>query len=474
MWFSKKTLKLRLTLLYVSLLTGVLLLYAGWTGAFLFKNLKLELDSSLERDINTFERLVSFNPDGSINVDTDSDTGYLLEVWSDDGSLLYRTPQLNGESLGEIPARPYIRKPPNRSLRLSNGTHVRIISRRHRVGSRTVLIRIAVNEKTLWDEFRKVGYLLALGLPAAICIVGVTGFFVAGRALRPVDSMARRAEKINANNLNERITIRNANDELGHLGSAFNETLSRLERSFGQIKSFTADAAHEFRTPLASIINVGEVALQKSGDARYYRDIVGSMLEEAHHLTQLVDMLLTLSRADAGFSPIEHKEVCLLDVARETVSLLEVLAEEKNQSIEIGGNQSLSVAGDRLILRQALVAIIHNAINYTPPNGSIRVWVDQRENCALIEVTDTGPGIAPEHRKKVFERFYRVDRARTREWGGAGLGLSIAKWAVEAHGGTLDLKCEPGPGCTFSLQLPVRAAMKVELEVVPGGLAPRT
>jgi heavy metal sensor kinase len=461
MWFSNRSLRLRLTLLYVCLLTAVLLLYAGWTGAFLLENLKLELDSSLERDINTFERLVSFSPDGTISVDTDNDTGYLLEVWSDRGALLYRTAQLNGESLGEIPPTSE-RKPPNRSLRLSNGVHVRIVSRWHRVGSRTVLVRIAVDEKSLWHQFRKVGYLLALGLPAAICIVGITGFSVAGRALRPVDFMARRAEKINANNLNERIMIKNAGDELGHLGSAFNETLTRLERSFEQIKCFTADAAHEFRTPLASIINVGEVALQKSGDARYYRDIVGNMLEEARHLTQLVDMLLTLSRADAGFFPVERKEVCLLDVATETVSLLEVLAEEKNQSIEIGGDKTLSVVGDRLILRQALVAIIHNAINYTPPKGKIRVWVDKRENSAVFEVTDTGPGIAPEHRTRVFDRFYRVDKARTREWGGVGLGLSIAKWAVEINGGTLELKCEPGPGCTFTVKLPMTLS-KVEV-----------
>ena len=450
------SLRVRLTVLYVSLLTLKLILYAGWTSAFLLRNLFLELDSSLDRDINSVERLVSIEADGLVHIDADNDSGYLLEVWAEDGKLLYRSAELKDQSFGYVPALLALRRSPNTTIDLGDGQRVRIISRRHRVGTQMVLIRMGVNEEAaVWDEFKKMGYLLALGIPVAVSLVGITGYFVAGRALRPVGAMARRAEQINADNLKDRLAVENPRDELGQFGTAFNETLSRLERSFAQIKCFTADAAHEFRTPLTSMRSVGEVALQKRRDTHYYRDVIGSILEEVHHLTRLVDVLLTLSRADAGYSPIQRSEVRLLTLAQESAGLLAVLAEEKHQSIEVGGEQSLSVAGDRLILRQALVALIHNAVNYTPQAGHIRVWVRSEDSRAVIEVQDNGCGIAEAHRTKVFERFYRVDPARVREWGGAGLGLSIAKWAVEAHGGQIDLIDEPGPGCTFSVRLPL-------------------
>jgi heavy metal sensor kinase len=313
---------------------------------------------------------------------------------------------------------------------------------------------MGVSENALRDEFGQMVGALALGLPAALVLVGVTGYFVAMRALHPLDSMARRAKQINAEHLNERLVIENLDDELGHLGIAFNETLGRLEHSFGQLKQFTADASHELRTPLTAIRSVGEVALQNGGDTRYHRDVIGSMLEEVYRLTHLVDSLLILSRADSGHLPLERSEVRLLDLATESAVLLEVLAEEKKQSLEIEGDQSLTVVGDPLILRQALVAIIHNAVKYSPTRGHIRVRVGASNGDALVEIHDDGPGIPPEHRAKVFERFYRVDKARTRDDGGGGLGLSIAEWAVRAHGGQIELECDPEPGCTFRIRLP--------------------
>jgi len=266
--------------------------------------------------------------------------------------------------------------------------------------------------------------------------------------------MARRAEQISAERLNERLEIENPDDELGHLGQAFNQTLSRLERSFEQLRRFTADASHELRTPLTAIRSVGEVALHRSGNADDLRDVIGSMLEEAGRLTQLVDSLLTLSRADAGRIPLQHTEVPVLDLARESAALLEVLAEEKSQRLEVAGDASVTVVGDRMILRQALVNLIDNAVKYSPHGGTVQVLVSPRGGEAWIEVRDSGPGIPPEHRASVFERFYRVDRARTREEGGAGLGLSIAQWAVAVHGGSIELECDSRPGCTFRVRLP--------------------
>jgi heavy metal sensor kinase len=451
----RTTLRMRLTLLYVLLLCIVLLLYASSTSIFLWQSLLRELDLSLDRDLETVENLIALTPDGHIAVNTGDQEGILLlEIWSESGTLLYQSEELKGKLLGAPVTINDPSHPPNRSVRLANNLRVRVITRPHRFGNQSVVARLGVSENALRDEFGQMVGALALGLPAALILIGVTGYFVALRALRPLDSMARRAKQINAEHLNERLVIENLDDELVHLGTAFNETLARLEHSFAQLKQFTADASHELRTPLTAIRSVGEVALQNGGDTRYHHDVIGSMLEEVYRLTHLVDSLLILSRADSGHLPLEHSEVRLLDLATESAVLLEVLAEEKKQSLEIEGDRSLTVVGDPLILRQALVAIIHNAVKYSPSQGRIRVRVGTGNGDALVEIQDNGPGIPPEHRAKVFERFYRVDKARTRDEGGAGLGLSIAEWAVRAHGGKIELECAPEPGCTFRIRLP--------------------
>jgi signal transduction histidine kinase len=190
------------------------------------------------------------------------------------------------------------------------------------------------------------------------------------------------------------------------------------------------------------------------GDPIYYRDIIGSMLEETNRLTRLVDSLLTMSRADAGRVQLHLAETDLVDLARESANLLEVLAEEKEQTLRIEGNEVVTVLADRTILRQALVNLIDNAVKYSPIKGEIRVRVMSSGQDALIEVQDNGPGIPPEHQSHIFERFYRIDKARTRAEGGTGLGLSIAQWAVVAHKGSIDVRSVTGQGSIFHIRLP--------------------
>jgi heavy metal sensor kinase len=337
---------------------------------------------------------------------------------------------------------------------------LRSISRVHRLADgNTVIVRLAVSQEPLWREFWEMVTVLGIGLPLTVILVALTGYLVAARALKPVDSMAQRAAQITAEQLNERLHIENPNDELGQLGAAFNATLARLERSFDQLRRFTADASHELRTPLTAIQSVGEVSLKMPGDVSYYRDKIGSMLEETNRLTQLVDSLLTMARADSGRVQLHRAEINLFDLAEETVGLLEVLAEEKQQSILIDGERSISVTADRTILRQALVNLLHNAVKYSPEHGDIRLRIRETEQDAIVEVEDSGPGIAPEHRTRIFERFYRVDKSRTRAAGGAGLGLSIAQWAVSAHGGTIEVQCESGSGSIFRISLPKHASL---------------
>src|SRR6202050_5269199 len=233
---------------------------------------------------------------------------------------------------------------------------------------------------------------------------------LAKRALAPLGEMAYRAEEITSERLNERLPVGEVNDELGHLARAFNSLLARLEQSFDQLRRFTSDASHELRTPLTSIRSVGEVALQKDGSREEYRDTIGSMLEEVNRLTALVDSLLTISRADAGRIQLHPTVFSAMDLTREAAGLFEVLIEEKRQRIEVDGDEDVSVKGDRVFLRQALVNIIHNAVKYSPIGGTISVRVKHEPEGGLrLEVIDSGPGIAPEHSAKIFDRFYRVD-----------------------------------------------------------------
>ena len=458
-----RTLRGRLTILYGSFLGFALALYATGSALYFLHDLTKQLDASLDRDVETVEGILSFSSDGAIVLASHEGEargekfhhGYLLEVWSTDGQLLYRSEDLNGLSLGPPPHFQAGRSQEElHSYRLTNGRQVRVTSRLHHMQGRQVMVRLAISEEPLWDEFWDMVSVLGFGLPVTVLLIGFTGYIVAGRAIKPVESMADRASSISAEHLNERLHIDNPDDELGRLGTAFNQTLARLETSFEQLRRFTADASHELRTPLTAIRSVGEVALQAHGDAAYYRDMIGSMLEEVDRLTRLVESLLTISRADAGHIQLQKSPVALLDLAQESAALLEVLAEEKDQTIVVDGEPSVTVWADRLILRQALINLIDNAVKYSPAGGDIRVHVHAADGNAIAEVRDSGPGISPEHAEKVFERFYRVDKARSRADGGAGLGLSIVQWAVTAHGGKVELSRDAAQGCTFAIHLP--------------------
>jgi len=232
--------------------------------------------------------------------------------------------------------------------------------------------------------------------------------------------------------------------------------LGRLQAAFDQLRRFTADASHELRTPLTAIRSVGEVALQDQRSPAEYRDVIGSMLEEVDRLTRLAESLLALSRADTGHIQLQREDISLVRIAKEASSVVEVLAEEKQQHIDIEGDANLVVSVDRLILRQAIVNLLDNAIKYSPPGSHILVRVQNGgDKQVSLDVIDQGPGIPSEHQPYVFDRFFRVDKARTREWGGAGLGLSITRWAVEVHGGDISLKSEEGQGSTFRVSLPI-------------------
>jgi heavy metal sensor kinase len=296
-----------------------------------------------------------------------------------------------------------------------------------------------------------------IGLPVALALAAGGGYHLARRALGPVARMVDQARWISAERLGERLPVENPSDELGQLAAAFNDTFGRLEGSFDQLRRFTADASHELRTPLTALRSVGEVGLQERPDDKLFGEVVGSMLEEVDGLTRLVDTLLALSRADAGQVRLAREPVDLTGLAQNVVQHLTDLAEDKGQQLDLEAQRPVQVVGDWLVLRLALVNVLDNAIKYSPEGTPIRVRIGRDRDSAWVSVSDQGPGIAAEDRDRIFERFYRVDKARSREQGGAGLGLSLAKWGVETHHGRIELETELGRGTTFRIVLPARA-----------------
>jgi heavy metal sensor kinase len=454
----------RLTLWYTSVLAGLLVLAWGGTGALLFWQLRGQLDHFSVQEIETIEGLLYFTPNGQLRMREDYHNHpeskdlieRFVEVRAVNDGVLFRNERLGNRALGGDPfAGEGIGGYSARTARLADRTRVRMVSRVHILDGRPLLIRLAHSEEPLWSQLAELLVASLLVLPVILATAGFAGYGLARRALSPIEQMARRAGQITPDRLNERLPNDGTDDELGQLARVFNQTLSRLEQAFEQLRRFTSDASHELRTPLAAIRSVGEVVLQKDPSRDEYRDAIGSMLEEVNRLTSLIDNLLTISRADAGHISLQRADVQVMDLVREAVGLFEILIEEKSLQLSVEGDENTAIQGDRLFLRQALVNMLHNAVKYSPVGGVISVRVRQKDGLPLvIEIQDQGPGIPVEDRSKIFDRFYRVDKARWRESGGAGLGLSIAKWAVEVHGGNIGLDSAPNHGCIFRMTLP--------------------
>ena len=218
---------------------------------------------------------------------------------------------------------------------------------------------------------------------------------------------------------------------------------------------FTGDASHELRTPLTIIMGELELALRKKKSNEEYQDIISSSLNEVMRLSDVVKSLLMLSRAEQGKISTDMKETNLSEMMQELTEVATILAEPRNQYVTPRIEENLFVAADAPKLHQMFFNLIDNAIKYTPDNGMIGINLDSDGKYAIVRVRDTGIGISPEHQKKIFDRFYRVDKARSREMGGAGLGLSIVEWTVQEHNGDISVTSEVGQGSTFIVRIPL-------------------
>ncbi len=299
----------------------------------------------------------------------------------------------------------------------------------------------------LTDAFR-------IGFPLSVLLALAIGYALARYSLRQVDIITNAAKRITAENLSKRLPLPATNDEILRLTTTLNEMIGRLEGSFTQVRQFTSDVSHELRTPLAILMGELELALRREMDEEEYQSMVASALEEVVRLSKMVSSLLEISRAETGQVKLNKT---LFDISKMTSDIcddMEILAEDKRVVMEKNIQPFVTIIADESRLHQALLNVIDNAIKYTHVNGTVRVSLSTKANQTKIEISDTGVGISEEDLPFVFNRFFRVDKARSSDVVGSGLGLSIVRWIIEVHRGDIRVKSELGVGSTFTIVLP--------------------
>jgi heavy metal sensor kinase len=455
--WSTASIRVRLTGWYTGVLTLMLVIYATATFVAVRHEFFEQLDEQLHREFETAEGFLGPAPDGRItwsgdrhhDPDNDEDAG--SDVWAADGEPIYRSG--SSSTLPPVSMAATTAQPRYESL-LVDGHRWRTLTGTTLVGGRAVVLRVSRSEERLRQQLREVLAVLVLGLPLVVVLAGVGGYVLARRALTPIDHLASEARRITADRLHQRLSVPNQHDEIGRLAAVINDTFARLESSFEQLRRFTADASHELRTPLAVIRGIGEAGLGETRTPAEYKEAMGSMLEEVDRLTNLVDTLLRLSHGDAGTVRLSREAIDLGQLTRDVVSSLAVLAEERNQRLAVDAADGVSIDADRLVLREAITNVVDNAIKYSPQGSTIDLRVRANGRDATLTVADHGHGIDPEHRERIFDRFFRLDEARSRDSGGTGLGLAIAKWAVEVNGGQISVESGAAGGSVFRITVP--------------------
>jgi heavy metal sensor kinase len=316
------------------------------------------------------------------------------------------------------------------------------------------VIVVAESRRDLIDQMRALRRIFLFSLPAMLLMAGLAGYLLARNSLAPIAEMTSQAERISAENLHERLPVKNKNDELGKLARVFNDLLARIESSFESMRRFTADASHELRTPLAIIRGEADVALSQDREPGDYRETLAIIQDESRLLSGIVEDMLALARADAGQRRLQLEEFYFNDLIEECVRSARALALNKNLMLDFESSGDTAFRGDEALLRRMVVNLLDNAIKYTPDGGSVSVRLWREDGRINLRVTDSGIGIPAEAAARVFERFYRVDKARSRSEGGSGLGLPIVKWIAEAHNGSVSLESAPERGSSFIVSLP--------------------
>jgi heavy metal sensor kinase len=459
-----RSFRFRLTVWYLALFSLLFVVFSVFLYGLLYKDLRTRLDQSLTSEANTTSALFEdelVEEKGIVRMAaTEAVAGLRLRgsrVGIVEGSeLLASSGPVSQTESGAVVAQAARNASPDLVLALprlgQNGA--RAATHRLTAVGRSFLIFSIAPLDSIAADLGVVRRVILLALPLLLGLAGIGGYLLTTHSLAPLNWMAEQAREITGSNLNRRLEIGHAAEELAVLAASFNELLARLDQSFEAMRRFVADASHELRTPIAVIRGEADVALSHERGAGEYQESLAIVLDESRRLSRLVDDLLNLARADAGRVRLEVQEFYFNELLVECCRSMQTLASASDIALECRSAGDVQFRGDEALLRRLVINLLDNAIRYTPPGGKVSVELEADAAGARIRISDTGAGIPPEAAPHVFERFYRADKARSRQDGGFGLGLAIVKWIAEAHNGSVELARNSGPGTTFTVTLP--------------------
>lgn len=465
---NTRSIRFRLTVWYAGLLAGLVVLFGASVYIGLAHYLKRTLTDSLTKEARQVGEtlLVNISLSGEAYVVDEIKehlapeiNGVFVRVTRGNGSPLYTSgsPRDGSFDPGKVTvARDDLTEPSSRIEQLVGGTDLIVcaVPFTSRDGSR-FLVEAGAPLKQSESVLHGLLLTFALGLPLVVALAVAGGYVLMRRALAPVGEITRTAEQITSRNLSDRLPEAKTGDELEALSTALNRMIARIEHSFRHINRFSADASHELRTPLTVLRGELEAIAQRPDLALDVRETIGSALEETERLSKIVESLLAISRLDAGEALMTRERFDLAELVTGTADQMRLLAEDKQIALKCNAPGRVEVEGDPHRLKQIVVNLVDNAIKYTCEGGEVEISTVVVNDTAVFEVTDTGVGIPPESIPHVFERFYRVDKARSRQMGGAGLGLSIVKSICAAHQGRVSVESKEGKGTRFTVELPL-------------------
>jgi heavy metal sensor kinase len=378
--------------------------------------------------------------------------GDYLAIYTGDGQTLYQSVFLQSNSLLMAPQAVQKTIYTSREIR---GQHFRFTFQRFSSKGRTYVVEAGLPADDAFGTLRLFRSYLFLFAPLLLLIAAGGGYWISRRALAPVDALVRTARDVSGTNLSTRLEKLQTGDELQRLSDTLNEMLDRIEAAFSRVTQFTADASHELRTPVSLIRTEAELSLRRSRSQTEYQDSLRHILLESERTTALIEQLLSLARADSGRETLQVQPVDLSTVLQGVADAWKQVAAIRDLRFSTNLPHSDAwVAGDENLLRRVADILLDNAFKYTLASGSVSLSLEAHEHSAAITIQDSGIGIPQDEQAKIFERFYRVDKSRTRAQGGNGLGLSIAQWIVSQHHGSIAVESRPGEGSIFRVELP--------------------
>lgn len=466
---NARSLRFRLGFWYAGLLAILLAVFGCFVYITLERLLERNLHETLAKEAQTIgEALLSkIHQTGDAYVIDEIEehfaprtTNHFLRVTRENGTVLYQSgPPRDGAFDPATVTSARLSEPPAwREDRMQNGGTLFVFTTTFLDSSGMhYAIQAGASNSQVREVLRELMVALMVALPLIVVAAIGGGYLLMSNALRPLGQMSAIAARITSRNLNERVPETNTGDELEQLAASLNRMMTRLEESFHHVQRFSADVSHEIRTPLTILRAELEELLQAPELKPESRGAAGSALEEAERLSRIAEQLLEMTRLEAGEMLAASTRFDLAEMSRTVVEQMRLLSDDKRVELRFEGALPVPVLGDPDRLRQVVVNLVDNAIKYTPSGGTISVSSEQMNGKAILEVTDTGAGIPPEAILHVFERFYRVDGARSRQSGGTGLGLAIVKSICTVFGGTVDVRSEVGTGTTFRVELPLES-----------------